>query len=53
MDGRDELYLTRLGRTRDAMTAAGLDVLLVTDPVNIQYATGATNMSVFTARTPA
>lgn len=53
MDGRDELYLTRLGRTRGAMTAAGLEVLLVTDPVNIQYATGATNMSVFTARTPA
>ena len=27
--------------------------MLITDPVNIQYATGATNMSVFTARTPA
>ncbi len=50
---RDELYESRLARTRAAMTTNDVEALLVTDPVNIQYATGASNMTIFSTRTPA
>jgi Xaa-Pro dipeptidase len=33
-------YLTRLERTKDRMEKAGLDVLFVVDPANINYLTG-------------
>lgn len=37
--GRDE-YMARLKRTRERMSEAGIDVLLVTDPANMNYLTG-------------
>jgi Xaa-Pro aminopeptidase len=43
----------RLGRVREQMAHLGVDALLLFDPVNIRYATGARNMQVFTARNPA
>jgi ectoine hydrolase len=36
----DDEYARRLIRTRSRMTEAGLDVLLVTDPANMNYLTG-------------
>ena len=51
--GRHALYLARLQRTRDCMRRAGLPALVVLDPVNIGYATGARNMTIFAMRTPA
>lgn len=43
----------RLGRVRGQMRERGIDVLLVFDPVNIRYASGARNMQVFSQRNPA
>ncbi|MBV9195279.1 MAG: aminopeptidase P family N-terminal domain-containing protein [Solirubrobacterales bacterium] len=43
----------RLGRVREQMAARSLDALILLDPVNIRYATGARNMQVFHARNPA
>lgn len=43
----------RLGRVREQMAARSLDALILLDPVNIRYATGARNMQVFQARNPA
>jgi len=40
----------RLGRVRGEMTARGIAACILSDPVNIRYATGARNMQVFTAR---
>lgn len=40
----------RLGRIRAEMAARGIAALILTDPVNIRYASGARNMQVFTAR---
>ena len=53
VDARFELYSSRLARVCGAMDRADVEALLITDPINIQYATGATNMSVFSTRTPA
>ncbi len=50
---RMALYEARLGRLREAMRKAGMPALLVLDPNNIFYATGARNMQLFSARTPA
>src|SRR5256712_13544960 len=36
----DEEYSERLARTRTRMAEAGVDVLLVTDPANMNYLTG-------------
>jgi Xaa-Pro dipeptidase len=36
---KDE-YLTRLGKTKQKMAAAGIEVLIVTDPANMNYLTG-------------
>jgi Xaa-Pro dipeptidase len=47
------LLLERQARLREVMRARDVPVLLVTDAINIQYATGARNMTVFSTRTPA
>src|SRR6267143_3781516 len=36
----DQEYSERLARTRTRMAGAGIDVLLVTDPANMNYLTG-------------
>ncbi len=44
----------RLGRVRDQMAGCGMDAVILSDPVNIRYATGTRNMQVFSQRnTPA
>ncbi len=44
----------RLTRVREEMRRRAIDALVISDPVNIRYATGARNMQVFSARnTPA
>ncbi len=44
----------RLGRVREQMARIGVDALIISDPVNIRYATGTRNMQVFSSRnTPA
>ncbi|MEK8028819.1 M24 family metallopeptidase [Pseudaquabacterium rugosum] len=40
----------RLARVRAEMQTRGIDALLISDPVNIRYATGARNMQIFCAR---
>lgn len=40
----------RLGRVRAQMAAHGVDALILSDAVNIRYATGTRNMQVFTSR---
>ncbi len=40
----------RLGRVRDEMARTSMAAVILTDPVNIRYATGTRNMQVFTAR---
>jgi Xaa-Pro aminopeptidase len=40
----------RLGRVRGEMAARGIGALILSDAVNVRYATGARNMQVFTAR---
>ncbi|MCW8907506.1 MAG: Xaa-Pro peptidase family protein [Sedimenticola sp.] len=40
----------RLGRVREEMARQGVDALILSDPVNIRYATGTRNMQVFSAR---
>ena len=42
--------LYRLGRVRDEMRRRGIAALILSDPVNIRYATGTRNMQVFCAR---
>lgn len=48
-----ELLLARAARVRAMMRRADCPALVIVDPVNILYATGATNMSVWSMRTPA
>ncbi len=44
----------RLGRVRHEMASRAIDAVILSDPVNIRYATGTRNMQIFTARnTPA
>jgi len=40
----------RQGRVRGEMARAGVDAVILSDPVNIRYATGTRNMQVFTSR---
>lgn len=40
----------RQGRVRKEMTRRGIDAVILMDPVNIRYATGARNMQVFSMR---
>lgn len=42
--------LYRLGRVRSQMVKYGLDAMLISDPVNIRYATGTRNMQIYCAR---
>lgn len=42
--------LYRLGRVRDQMSVYGIDAVILSDPVNIRYATGTRNMQVFSMR---
>ncbi|KAL4800345.1 hypothetical protein BDV19DRAFT_384699 [Aspergillus venezuelensis] len=42
--------LYRLSRVRTQMAEHGIDALILSDPVNIRYATGARNMQVYTMR---
>jgi Xaa-Pro aminopeptidase len=50
---RYDLYQQRLANTRRHMTNHGVPVMLVRDPFNIRYITGATNMTVFNLCVPA
>ncbi len=45
-----EVRRYRLGRVRAEMARYEVDACLLSDPVNIRYATGARNMQIFTAR---
>ena len=47
------LYLARRGRLKEVMRAQGVAVAVIVDPINILYATGARNMTIWTSRTPA
>ena len=49
---RDELYEARLSHLRAEMIARDVPVLLLRDPNNIFYATGARNMMIFGMRSP-
>ncbi|RKT34894.1 Xaa-Pro aminopeptidase [Roseovarius halotolerans] len=42
--------LYRQGRVRSEMAARGVDAVILSDPVNIRYATGTRNMQVFSMR---
>jgi Xaa-Pro aminopeptidase len=48
-----EVRRYRLGRVRAQMVEHGVDALLLSDAVNIRYATGTRNMQVFTSRNAA
>ncbi len=47
------LYLARRARLQSVMREMQVPVAVIVDPINILYATGARNMTVWTARTPA
>jgi len=47
------LYLARRARLQAVMHQMDVPVAVIVDPINILYATGARNMTVWTARTPA
>ena len=47
------LYLARRERLRAVMRQMDVPVALIVDPINILYATGTRNMTIWTARTPA
>lgn len=49
----NSLACERQQRLRDSMRLFNMPVLLILDSVNIQYATGASNMTIFSTRTPA
>ncbi|PIG83043.1 hypothetical protein AARAC_004894 [Aspergillus arachidicola] len=42
--------LYRLARVREQMVKFGIDALIISDPINIRYATGTRNMQVFSMR---
>jgi len=48
-----ELYLARRARLQAVMRQMDVPAAVIVDPINILYATGARNMTVWTARTPA
>jgi Xaa-Pro dipeptidase len=43
----DDLLVARLAKLRSAMESAGVAAVLTADPINIGYATGSRNMTVF------
>lgn len=43
----------RRGRVREQMRLAGIDAVILSDAVNIRYATGTRNMQVFSSRNAA
>ena len=47
------LYLARRARLQTVMRQMAVPAAVIVDPINILYATGARNMTVWTARTPA
>ena len=49
----DEVYRYRQNRLRGEMAVRNIDAVILTDAVNIRYATGSRNMQVFTSRNPA
>ena len=53
MPMRHELYLQRLANTRRVMSSLDVPVMLLRDPFNIRYVTGASNMTVFNLCVPA
>lgn len=53
LEGQRALMAQRQARVRDVMRAKNVPVLLLLDPINILYATGARNMTIFSTRTPA
>lgn len=50
---QQSLQTKRLDRLRHVMSSQNVPALLILDPVNILYATGARNMSIFSMRVPA
>ena len=48
-----DVELARQQRLRETLRSANVPALLILDPINIRYATGATNMTPFSTRTPA
>jgi Xaa-Pro aminopeptidase len=50
--GRHDLYRARLAHARRSMRAVDMPALLITDPNNIFYLTGARNMQLFGLRSP-
>jgi Xaa-Pro aminopeptidase len=50
---RHALYRQRLANTRRFMSSLDIPVMLVRDPFNVRYITGATNMTVFNLIVPA
>lgn len=52
-ESRQALYLARADSLRETMRRVGVPVVLILDPNNVLYATGASNMTLFTQRTPA
>ena len=50
---RHELYLQRLANTRRVMSSRDVPVMLLRDPFNVRYVTGASNMTVFNLCVPA
>ena len=49
----DAVYRYRQRQLRKEMSKRSIDAVILTDAVNIRYATGARNMQVFTSRNPA
>ena len=49
----DKLLRRRMEHTRDCMRQLDVPAILIVDSVNILYATGAQNMTIFSTRTPA
>ena len=50
---RHALYKARAARLRETMRRVDMPVVLILDPNNVLYATGASNMTLFAQRTPA
>ena len=53
LENRSKLYLERLAHTRDGMRRHDIAVTCIIDPNQIFYSTGAMNMQLWSARTPA
>ena len=49
----DAVYQYRQRQLRKEMSKRSIDAVILTDAINIRYATGSRNMQVFTSRNPA